>query len=184
MSMGLVGGQSWFGDAAGKVKEWVHAKVEARLFVLGERIVSRAKQLAPVKTGALRDSIGFVVAYDDGGGMPSLHVQVGEPYGVYQEFGTRNIPPHPFIRPALNEAGFMVGLDVNVGFAGHANHHGLLATTGRTPGGHAGFAMHHRNTRPLSQKQLHHVETVLKPSIKAHHRGNVKRAKITVWRAS
>lgn len=162
----------WLGD---QVMAFVDRKVEDRLFATGERVVARARQLAPVDTGALRESIGFVVA---GSGLRrTLSIQVGMPYGIYQEYGTRNIPPHPFIRPALLEMGRMWGIDLNLSFA----HAGPRTWQG----------IHHTREgryvvpsaiqpKPLTSKQRHHVETRLIPSAAALHRGNVARARMTV----
>jgi HK97 gp10 family phage protein len=56
-------------------------------------IVEDAKRYAPVRTGHLRESIHQ--------GQNDEHIEVGAEYGVYQEMGTRHMPAHPFMRPAL-----------------------------------------------------------------------------------
>lgn len=61
-------------------------------------VESRAKRLAPVDTGALRNSISTTVS---GGGLaatvgPTVH------YGIYQELGTRRMRPHPYMGPAAD----------------------------------------------------------------------------------
>jgi len=188
MALGFVSGGGgvfrWFGD---KIKAQIDTYLDRKMHQAGEAIVARAQALAPVRTGALRNSIAYVVAYNEAGGRHTLSIQVGVPYGVYQEFGTRNMAPHPYIRPALNEIGRIWGFDTQMFFAGTGYNpamagpwHGLVATTG---GGRrkAGFAASaHPGWKPLTAKQAHHVEHVLKPSIQKHHRGNVKRSKLYV----
>jgi HK97 gp10 family phage protein len=62
------------------------------------RIVARARSLAPVRTGRLRDSIGYAMR------GPTLGVvglgPPGDKYWYLLEFGTRFAPAHPFMRPA------------------------------------------------------------------------------------
>ena len=175
----IEGGLNWGGR---RIQDIVNGVIGDRLERTGEVVVQRARSLAPVKTGALRDSIDWIVLHGEGGDRSELRIQIGVPYGIYQEFGTRNIPPHPFIRPALLEARRIWGFDLNVDFAGAGYSpvaggpwHGLLAGTGK---GHrvAGFAASASpRWKPLTWKQQRHVEQVLKPSIQKLHRGNVTR---------
>jgi HK97 gp10 family phage protein len=77
---------------AGKIQH----EVEMELDVVGADMEDLAKELAPYLTGFLRDSIqhrasGF-----------TLDFWAEAYYSAYQEFGTRFIPPHPFMRPALD----------------------------------------------------------------------------------
>lgn len=58
-----------------------------------------AKRRVHVITGHLRDSIGRVRL-----GPGSHLVRVGAYYGVYEEYGTRYRPPHPYFRPAVAAA--------------------------------------------------------------------------------
>jgi HK97 gp10 family phage protein len=74
---------------------------------VAERIAERARQLAPVDSGRLRDSI-HVEATEDG-----HDVVVGTDYWAPVEFGHhlvawghdtgRDVPAQPFMRPALIE---------------------------------------------------------------------------------
>lgn len=181
MSMGLVDGGGggvfrWFGD---QIKQRISQYVDAKMHAAGEAIVARARQLAPVQTGALRASIVDFVEVNEAGGKHTLHIQVGMPYGIYQEFGTRNIPPHPFIRPAINEMGRVWGFKVAMGFATNPAHAGLLAGAGK--GMKGGFAATARPFKRLTQKQIAHVEGKLIPGVKAHQRGNVKRTRMYTW---
>lgn len=180
----IEGGLRWGGRKLGDI---VNETIGQNLEETGEVVVRRARQLAPVDTGALRDSIDYIVLHGEGGDRSELRITIGMPYGIYREFGTRNTLPHPFIRPALLEARWIWGFDLNVNFAGVGYEsaqagpwHGLLASTGK---GHrvAGFtASASPRWKPLTARQIRHVETKLIPSIKKHHRGNVKRARFTV----
>lgn len=168
----------WFGNQV--LKQW-NNDIDERMHQTGQAIVSRAQQLAPVDTGALRDSIDYLVLTNESGGRHELLIQVGEPYGIFQEFGTRDIPPHPYIRPAINEVGRVWGFDINMEFqesVSAGQWAGLLATTGRRGAGFA--ASPHPNWKPLTTKQLGHVERTLIPSIKRYNRGNTRRAKMRV----
>lgn len=56
-------------------------------------IATRAKSIAPKRTGRLRDSIrasGFMI-------------EARAPYSRFVEFGTRKMKAQPFLRPALEE---------------------------------------------------------------------------------
>jgi len=166
----------WLGQ---KILHKIDEDIDRRMHAAGRKIVAKARSLAPVDTGALRDSIDYLVMYNESGGRHELLIQVGMPYGIFQEFGTRNIPPHPYIRPALNEVrafGFDIGMDFQ---SSELPWPGLLARTG--PGG-AGFEkpISHPGWKPLTAKQQHHLEHVLTPSIRRLNRGNVKRATMRV----
>jgi len=171
----------WFGA---KVLHQVNVDIDLRMREAGEKIVSIARGLAPVKTGALRDSIDYLVVYNESGSRHELLIQVGESYGIFQEFGTRNIPPHPYIRPALN-AVKVFGYDIGMEFQGQgydtatgAGWTGLLALTGKGYK-HAGFVGTLHN-KPLNAAQRSHLTNVLEPSIRRYHRGNVRKATMRV----
>jgi HK97 gp10 family phage protein len=57
-----------------------------------------AKRRAHVITGHMRNSIRRERL-----GYGKHRVIVGAHYGVYEEYGTRHRPPHPFFRPAVRE---------------------------------------------------------------------------------
>lgn len=67
---------------------------EAALIVQRE-----AQRHAPVKTGNLRRSIYHEVERDNRGVVARVGTNVK--YGLFQELGTVNHPPHPFLRPAV-----------------------------------------------------------------------------------
>ena len=82
------------------------------------KIASQAKTLAPADKGRLRNAIMYKTNKEDGGfndssdekaankieGKPGVgegFVGFNLEYGIYQEFGTRNMAPQPFLRPAI-----------------------------------------------------------------------------------
>ncbi len=83
-----------------QVTQEVYLSVKHELNNLGAFLTTRMKQMAPVRTGYLRSEIQFVHAVQE----LAITVFIGPFYGIYQEFGTRFIRPHPFVRPALLEA--------------------------------------------------------------------------------
>ena len=81
-------------------------------------IQAEAASRAPVDTGFLKNSIYVVTSessdYGSGGGGSNLlppvepppddktaYIAVGANYGIYQEFGTRYMPAHPYLGPAV-----------------------------------------------------------------------------------
>jgi HK97 gp10 family phage protein len=56
-----------------------------------------AKPLAPVDTGALRNSIQAMKGDND----LTWVVNVGQEYGIFQEYGTVHQAAHPFMTPAV-----------------------------------------------------------------------------------
>jgi len=153
------------------------------LTVLGSDIVATAEELAPVDTGYLRSNITSMV-YDNGGFDIALHITVAADYGIFQEFGTRNMPPHPFLRPAIEMAGGGAAFadwagGVRITFAGPVGQgprggwYGLRADI--RPG-------HERFRGPrygeLTEQQKQHVREVLTPELKRYSSGLRGRAKI------
>lgn len=76
---------------AGEIK----AQGEALVQKTADDIVTGAQDRAPVRTGALRDSI-----HREGAGSES-RVIAGAPYAVYVEYGTSRMGAQPFFWPAL-----------------------------------------------------------------------------------
>lgn len=60
----------------------------------------KARSLAPVDTGKLRESINYVVIPDDQLGWQVV-VYAATDYALYVEYGTVNSPAQPFLRPAV-----------------------------------------------------------------------------------
>lgn len=65
-------------------------------------IVDRARALAPVDEGNLRDSIHKQAGQDANG--PYVDVVADDEAAIYQEFGTSEMDANPFLRPAFAEA--------------------------------------------------------------------------------
>lgn len=59
-------------------------------------------RLAPVLTGALRDSI--TETPESSSGMVARRIDVGVRYAPFVEFGGKHGAPQPFFRPALHQA--------------------------------------------------------------------------------
>lgn len=66
---------------------------------LAGKVAKRAKEIVPVRTGRLRDSI---VASKSGKG--EAEVTASAPYSIFVEMGTSRAPAQPFLRPALLSA--------------------------------------------------------------------------------
>lgn len=88
--------------------EWTHRRWEAlgnitvRTNKEAEQVVKEirdgARALAPVRTGNLKRSIK-AHRYQYG-----WVVEVGAPYGIYVEYGTRNMRAQPYLTPAFERA--------------------------------------------------------------------------------
>ena len=61
-----------------------------------------AQRLAPVDTGTLRASIGIDVLGDGRAAAMSAVIGPSVHYGPYLEFGTRRMPPQPYMGPAAD----------------------------------------------------------------------------------
>jgi HK97 gp10 family phage protein len=85
-------------------------KVTAEAQVLASKAVRKtlfdieadAKQLAPVDTGNLRNSISSDITGDGRHGAMSAEIGPTAEYGVYQEYGTSTQPGQPFLGPAYD----------------------------------------------------------------------------------
>ena len=80
----------------GKASYEVTRKAQMVVAKTAHDIEADAKSLAPVDTGALRNSIGTTIS---NGGLsaeigPTVH------YAPYLEYGTRRMPPQPYMGPA------------------------------------------------------------------------------------
>ena len=79
------------------IPDWklrIRSDVERVLTDLTDQIVSDAQTMAPVDTGALRDSIGSQV---DGW---EAEVYADTPYAAYVELGTSKNHAQPYLSPA------------------------------------------------------------------------------------
>jgi HK97 gp10 family phage protein len=62
------------------------------------QVEGEAKNLAPVDTGALKNSLNTQKI-----GESKYYIQDGVEYGIYQELGTRRMAAHPFMIPAIEK---------------------------------------------------------------------------------
>lgn len=77
-------------------------ETEADLLTLGHRAVRNMRQLCPVDTGRLRNSIGVTAGHDARG--PYIDVGTNVDYAPPVEFGTSVSEAQPFVRTGLAEA--------------------------------------------------------------------------------
>jgi len=77
------------------------------LEIVGQVGEDAAKRYVAVDTGNLRRSI----THELGGRGFNQYVRIGTNvlYGLFQEIGTRNMPAHPFLRPAMSDIKSFVG---------------------------------------------------------------------------
>jgi HK97 gp10 family phage protein len=177
-NMQVLGGwKNW----AKQARTWCEGAVRSYVERIGEGIVQEARRLAPVDTGFLRSTIDWAIVGEGISGM-TLHVFVGATYGIFQEFGTRKMAPHPYMRPAINQAGSRF-VSTEMVFAGPTGTgpmggwHGLRADLRR---GKERFRGPYGSR--LSAKEKAHVKNVLLPSLKRYNRGLSGRAKFRVRR--
>ncbi len=84
--------------SAAAVNEQIQIRLREDMLRKSRLVVQIAESHAPRKTGQLATSIGF----DWNDANLEVVFTVGAPYGIFQEFGTRYIHPHPYLRPAIN----------------------------------------------------------------------------------
>lgn len=78
----------------------VDHEIAARMHESGERMVRKAQQLVPVKTGATRASIRWEY-------HPAEHeltLVADSAHAIFLEYGTVHMMARPFLRPAMSEA--------------------------------------------------------------------------------
>jgi HK97 gp10 family phage protein len=150
------------------VQDAVHQRLIVEMHRIGNDVVTRAQGFAPKRTGQLATSIH----YDWNDANYQLVFVVDAPYGMFVEFGTRFMSPHPYMRPALDAVGEIYGFETELAFANlpHINRPVIL-----TP---QGFHM----PPELTARQRAHVKYRLEPSF--HHWNrvgkNVKRTRIGI----
>lgn len=101
---------TWNGD---QVEDEVHKRLAENLQSFARDVVQRAEQFAPKRTGRLATSIGYDWNYQ----TLSVVFTVDAPYGIFVEYGTRYMAPHPYLRPALNAVGPVYGFHMEMVFA-------------------------------------------------------------------
>ncbi len=99
----LIGGERLLAKL-GKMAKDYEDKLEAAVTAGAKLIENDAKPRAPYKTGNLRSSIHTETAEKQGSRV-TVHIGTDVVYAATQEFGddSRNIPAHPYLRPAFDE---------------------------------------------------------------------------------
>jgi HK97 gp10 family phage protein len=76
----------------------IEAKADEAVQAAGIECQAESKKLAPVDTGRLRSSIQY------NPGHLECTVGTNVEYAIFQELGTRHVPPHPFLLPGFELA--------------------------------------------------------------------------------
>lgn len=84
-------------DNTSQIKEELDKKIARALEAVGAAAETYAKELCPVDTGHLRDSITHSV--DDN----TVYLGSDVEYAPYVEFGTYKQKPQPFMGPAMQD---------------------------------------------------------------------------------
>jgi len=79
-----------------RIATGLNADVDTVLGILAHQVEGASKALAPVDTGALKNSIETKKVK-----MNEWRVQDGVEYGIYQELGTSRMAAQPFMVPAV-----------------------------------------------------------------------------------
>lgn len=154
-----------------QILDVIDQRVNASMLALGRKVVAEAVRFAPKKTGRLATSLTF----DYNLSTKTLVFTSDVPYDIFQEYGTRNMLPHPHWRPAINLAGQIYGFNLEMAFANVPHIRDPLLASG--PGFHV--------PKNLTAKQMEHVRHGLKPISKRLWEdkggfGNVGRTKMHV----
>ena len=94
-----MGTLKWLGD---KFQKLVEDQIDSHMRGLGNGMVEDARSYVPVDTGQLRDSIGYTYNTK----TKRLNLYADMPYALFVEYGTSLTAAQPFLRPALQNAGF------------------------------------------------------------------------------
>jgi HK97 gp10 family phage protein len=150
-----------------QVLDEVHNRIRDGMLKSAAQVVRIAESLAPKHTGRLATSIGF----DFNDAELTVVFTVGASYGVFQEYGTRYIPPHPYLRPAINHVFSQTfGVQTEMAFLNTPHINKPILAHG------AGF--HLPDT--LTAKQLAHVRKHLLPTSKRYYVGAVGRTRMHI----
>lgn len=84
-------------DNSDQVLQELSAKVERALTAIGMTGESHAKDLCPVDTGRLRNSITNAVEM----GEQAVYIGTNVEYAAYVELGTSRMKPQPYLKPAV-----------------------------------------------------------------------------------
>ena len=146
----------WNAAAMKQVQEAIDRKI---LIPASNYMAMTIQRLAPVDTGALRASV--YASFNKTAHQAIVHIP--KYYAVYQEFGTRFMKPHPFIRPAILETAKIWKFDhVTMKLLPAPQKSEPLKATTR------GFML--PKHQPLTAKQAAHVRKHLAPTSKRLHK--------------
>ena len=152
-------------DGAAVIDE-VHARIAKNMIEMANKVVSLAEYFAPKRTGALAQSIGYDWNYAE----LTIVFTVGVPYGIFKEYGTRNMRPHAYLRPAINQVGPIYGFNVEMAFTNTPEYNQPVLSVGST----------FRVPKKLSEKQRTQVRANELRGMRyyQHPTGNVKRGRL------
>ena len=103
----MAGNSIIFTDNLDEVLAAVDSAITAGLVEIGATAQGYAKDLTPVRTGTLRDSIGVEVKKDEKAAYIGTMIDrfPGKPYGKYVELGARGRPGVHMLQRAASEHG-------------------------------------------------------------------------------
>ncbi len=133
----------------------IYNRIQANMLEMANRVVRLAEQYAPKKTGRLAASIGF----DWNAANFQVVFTVDAPYGIFVEYGTRNMMAQPYLRRALNTVGPQYGFNLEMAFTSTPHINKPLMVHG------ARYAM----PPTLTPRQREHVIKNLTPVARHHH---------------
>lgn len=88
-----------FTDHSQEIIDQMKSKIEQALIAIGATAESYAKQICPVDTGRLRNSITHAVDMDE----EAVYIGTNVEYGTWVENGSSKRKPKPFLKPAATE---------------------------------------------------------------------------------
>jgi HK97 gp10 family phage protein len=148
-----------------QVVDEVHQRIRANMLQMADRVVALAESFAPKRTGRLATSIG----YDWNDAELTVVFTVGAPYGIFVEYGTRNMGPHPYLRPALNMVGPVYGIHMEMAFLNTPVYNQPVLAVGST----------FKVPKGLSQRQIARIKENKARGMRYYHaQGNVRHARM------
>ena len=98
---GKVGGISLDTSLLDAMTSEIEEKASGLIEEVGKEVVKDIQNLAPVDTGALRDSYAEESAMT---AKLTFTIRDGVPYGIFQELGTSRMAAQPHVVPAMEDA--------------------------------------------------------------------------------
>ena len=83
-----------------KITKEIILKALDRIWISGNKIADDARQIVPVKTGRLRDSIVTETPVMSGNEIKCV-ISANTYYAIYVECGTSRMKSRPYLKPAL-----------------------------------------------------------------------------------